>query len=267
LEPSLGLSQSRSSVLITRRSQVQILPPLLNKARQERPIWVVARPSALNFAPGFAPIAISRLVTRPQVRILNTAPPPLLGRETARRAMSSPVRPTRTGQCRRHGFDVASADARPWGRVRSGDTSAGLAMMPRISSASNARSVVVRTLPCEASARANAVALSSSGASETAMMSYGPDRPIDLLQAAAEPAGQLYPRLGPVDRLLERRDTLVGPVDKADVGRHRSSFQGHRSIQLFARACFKTRGRSSRSRGRRSDSRLVSDASRATLAA
>ena len=47
-------------------------------------------------------------------------------------------------------------------------------MIPRISSAPNARIVVVRTLPCEEIASANAVAVSSSGASEIATTSYGP---------------------------------------------------------------------------------------------
>jgi hypothetical protein len=75
----------------------------------------------------------------------------------------------RRGVIRRRDLRCAVADL---GTVR--DCHPILAMIFSISSRSNARNVVVRTLPRMPTVSCIAVAVSSSGASKMATMSYGP---------------------------------------------------------------------------------------------
>jgi hypothetical protein len=93
-------------------------------------------------------------------------------------------------------------------------------MMVRISSPVNARRVVVRMLPCRATARSAAASVSSSGASMVATMSWAPSVHQTFGEADAEALEGSLRGVVAVDGVLGVADALVGPIDQCDVGGH-----------------------------------------------
>jgi hypothetical protein len=95
-----------------------------------------------------------------------------------------------------------------------------LAITALISSAPNARSVVVRRLPWEESMSNAAASVSSSGASRMATRSWPPSVQVCVLEGDAQLLKTTSRRLISVHGVLELADALLRPIDQHDVGRH-----------------------------------------------
>src|SRR6516225_2850990 len=83
-----------------------------------------------------------------------------------------------------------------------------------ISSKENARRVSERTLPREPTLKDSAVALSSSGASQTATTSWLPSVPIEVLDGNAALLGHFLEGFRAADRLFNVADALIGEACK-----------------------------------------------------
>ncbi len=86
-----------------------------------------------------------------------------------------------------------------------------------------ALSVLVRTLPWEPTARAKRAIASSLSASTWATRSWSPKGEIKILHLGAALAGQRSGGFGPMGRILDLRDPLLGVVEQHDVFGHVSS--------------------------------------------
>src|SRR5215831_15797629 len=89
------------------------------------------------------------------------------------------------------------------------------------------RAVRVRTLPCEPSASANLATLSPLGVSQIAVAR----RKIDLFDLNPHFLGQILSGFGSLGGILDRTDSLVGPVEQTHECGHavlRVATQRHR---------------------------------------
>src|SRR6516164_10140866 len=96
-----------------------------------------------------------------------------------------------------------------------------------ISSKENARRVSERTLPREPTLKDSAVALSSSGGSQTSTTSWLPSVPIEVLDGNAALLGHFLEGFRAADRLFNVADALIGEACKHNECGHGTLHHGH----------------------------------------